>query len=110
MWNDTETPLALFLTFRTYGTWLHGDDPGSIDRNNNLYRSPRILASSNWRKYNEQLLLHPPFVMDASCRKSVDNAIREGRADDVTKAAKRYLEIVAEARRNDENGSQNQEG
>src|SRR6266566_1829504 len=25
MWNDTDTPLACFISFRTYGTWLHGD-------------------------------------------------------------------------------------
>jgi len=40
MWNDTEIPLAVFFTFRTYGTWLHGDERGSIDRNNNLYGVP----------------------------------------------------------------------
>ena len=77
MWNDTEIPLAVFFTFLTYGTWLHGDVRGSVDRNNNVYGSPRIDKSSNWRKYNEQLLLHPPFVMDAACRKCVDDAIRE---------------------------------
>jgi len=23
MWNDTDTPLAYFISFRTHGTWLH---------------------------------------------------------------------------------------
>jgi hypothetical protein len=32
MWNDTDTPLAYFISFRTYGTWLIGDSRGSIDR------------------------------------------------------------------------------
>jgi len=32
MWNDTDTPLAYFISFRSYGTWLHGDKRGSIDR------------------------------------------------------------------------------
>ena len=77
MWNDTEVPLAVFFTLRTYGTWLHGDERGSVDRNNNLYGAPRISGSSNWRKYNQQLLLHPPFFLNAACRKSVDKAIRE---------------------------------
>ncbi|MGH9933202.1 MAG: hypothetical protein ACREA9_28800 [Pyrinomonadaceae bacterium] len=31
VWNDTETPLAYFISFRSYGTWLHGDKPG-LDR------------------------------------------------------------------------------
>ena len=38
MWNDTDTPLAYFISFRTYGTWLHGDERGSIDRFHNRYR------------------------------------------------------------------------
>jgi hypothetical protein len=24
------TPLAYFITLRTYGTWLHGDDRGTV--------------------------------------------------------------------------------
>lgn len=32
MWNDTEIPLAIFFAFRAYGTWLHGDERGSVDR------------------------------------------------------------------------------
>jgi len=42
MWNDTDIPLAYFISFRAYGTWLHGDKRGSIDRFNNRYRSPYI--------------------------------------------------------------------
>jgi REP element-mobilizing transposase RayT len=77
MWNDTETPLAIFFTLRTYGTWLHGDIRGSVDRANNLYRAPRIEPNSNWRKYNEQRLLHPPFLLNAACRNSVEESIFE---------------------------------
>jgi hypothetical protein len=36
-WNDSDTPLAYFITFRAYGTWLHGDKRGSVDRHNNRY-------------------------------------------------------------------------
>ena len=31
-WDDNEFPLAYLLTFRTYGTWHHGDERGSVDR------------------------------------------------------------------------------
>jgi REP element-mobilizing transposase RayT len=75
MWNDTETPLAVFFTFRAYGTWLHGDERGSVDRNNNLYKSPTIVRNNNWQKFNEQLLRHPPFHLNAECRKSVEKAV-----------------------------------
>jgi hypothetical protein len=77
MWNDTEIPLAIFFTFRAYGTWLHGDERGSVDRKNNLYKSPRIAGNNNWPKHNEQLLLHPPFLLNAASRKSVEKAVRD---------------------------------
>ena len=25
MWNDTDIPLGYLITFRCYGTWLHGN-------------------------------------------------------------------------------------
>jgi hypothetical protein len=30
--DDNEFPLAYFISFRTYGTWLHGDERGSVNR------------------------------------------------------------------------------
>ena len=30
--SDDHIPLAYFITFRSYGTWLHGDKRGSVDR------------------------------------------------------------------------------
>ena len=77
MWNDTDIPLAVFFTFRCYGTWLHGDERGSVDRKNNIYRSPRIQANSNWRKHNEELLLNLPVILNAAQRKSVERSIRD---------------------------------
>ncbi|MFN0140925.1 MAG: transposase [Pyrinomonadaceae bacterium] len=77
MWNATDIPLAVFFTFRCYGTWLHGDEHGSVDRNNNIYRAPRIPANSNWRKHSEKSLLHSPAALNAARRKSVEKAIRD---------------------------------
>ena len=31
------TPLAYFITFTCYGTWLHGDERGSVDDEHNRY-------------------------------------------------------------------------
>jgi len=77
MWNDTDTPLAYFISFRTYGTWLHGDKRGSIDRFHNAYRSPYIKPNPNWQKHNKQQLKAPPLILNARARKSVKTAIRE---------------------------------
>src|SRR6266852_3555939 len=70
VWNDTDTPLAYLISFRSYGTWLHGDERGSIDRFHNRYKSPYLLPNDRWRKYNAQRL-------KAKQRRSVETAIRE---------------------------------
>ena len=77
MWNDTDTPLAYFLSFRTYATWLHGDKRGSIDRFHNRYREPYIPPNNQWRHYNEQRLRAEPFTLKARHRKSIEGAIRD---------------------------------
>ena len=77
MWNDTDIPLAYFISFRTYGTWLHGDRRGSIDRFHNRYRSPYIPPNKNWRDHNQQQLKAKPLILRAKHRKSVEAAIRE---------------------------------
>lgn len=37
MWNDTDIPLGYLITFRCYGTWLHGDERGATDRFHKRY-------------------------------------------------------------------------
>src|SRR5256885_12318780 len=77
MWNDTDIPLAYFISFRTYGTWLHGDKRGSIDRFHNRYRSPYIPPNKNWQAHNQQQLKAKPLILKARHRNSVEAAIRE---------------------------------
>ena len=77
MWNDTDTPLAYFISFRTYGTWLHGDKRGSIDRFHNRYRSPYLPPNKKWHHYNQQQLKTKPLILEARQRASIDPAIRE---------------------------------
>src|SRR5258708_21653796 len=77
MWNDTDPPLACLISFRTYGTWLHGDKRGSIDRFHNRYRSPYLPPNKKWHKYKQQLLKGKPLILKARQRKSIEAAIRE---------------------------------
>jgi REP element-mobilizing transposase RayT len=77
MWNDTDTPLAYFISSRSYGTWLHGDRRGSIDRLHNQYRSPYIPPNKQWLNYNQQQLRASPFILQSSHRTSIGAAIRE---------------------------------
>lgn len=77
MWNDTDTPLAYLITFRCFGTWLHGDQRGSIDRFTNRYKSPYIPPNERWLRHNVQVLKGEPIVLNESQRQSVDRAVRE---------------------------------
>lgn len=77
MWNDTDLPLAYLITFRSYGTWLHGDARGSTDRFHHAYKSPHIPRNDRWRDHNQRQLRSGPLVLNLEQRKSVDSAIRE---------------------------------
>src|SRR5678815_4984924 len=77
MWNDTDTPLAFFITFRSYGTWFHGDERGSVDRHHNVYGTTRIPRNDTWRRISGTLAKHPPVKLDAQRRRSVKDAITD---------------------------------
>jgi hypothetical protein len=57
-----DIPLAYFFTFRAYGTWLHGDERGSVDRFHNQYGTPfRPMTRGNIRA-NVALNMLPSFL------------------------------------------------
>lgn len=76
-WNDTDTPLGFLITFRTYGTWLHGDERGSIDRYHNNFRGPRVPKNPVMERQHAAKLKSEPFLMNAKARSVVEAAIRE---------------------------------
>ena len=71
--NDDHKALAYFITFRTYGTWLHGDKRGSVDRFHNRYGSPRLPPNKLREKYSRSLLKRPPVRLTGKQRKVVRN-------------------------------------
>jgi REP element-mobilizing transposase RayT len=77
MWNDTDIPLGYLITFRCYGTWLHGDTRGSIDRFHHQYKSPYLPRSHRRVEIAQRLLKSRPVLLDAMQRKIVEEAIRE---------------------------------
>ena len=77
-WEDNPFPLAYLITFRCYGTWLHGDERGAMDRrSNNRYGTPRIPANRALRESDQAYLKQPPVILDATQRDAVEIAIRE---------------------------------
>jgi len=77
MWNDTDIPLAYLITFRCYGTWLHGDERGSVDRFHNKYESPYISSNKNWNQFNTKQLKAEAVTLNAKQRQAVEEAISE---------------------------------
>ena len=77
MWNDADIPLAHLITFRCYGTWLHGDQRGSVDREHNRYKTPYAPSNEKRKRHNKGMLKCAPVLLDASQRASVGAAICE---------------------------------
>ena len=77
-WDENISPLAYLLTFRTYGTWHHGDPRGAVDRKyRNSYRAPKMPVSPRLIETERANQKSPSFVFDDMQRLVVDAAIRE---------------------------------
>lgn len=70
-----ECPIAYLITFITYGTWLHGDKRGSVDKEHNRYSSAFVKPNSGLNRKEEIALKNPPFVLGQSQREAVLKAI-----------------------------------
>lgn len=68
-------PSAYFITWTCYGTRLHGDDQGSVDRNHNTYGTPLLSPSPERVELERSQMSSPPFVLDAFRRPIVNDTI-----------------------------------
>src|SRR5436190_1719941 len=75
--DDNEFPPAYLTTFRCYGTWLHGDERGSMRRKQNVYGTPRISPRPGLEKAETIQLKQLPVKLDAKQREVVEGAVRE---------------------------------
>ena len=77
--SDEDRPvsdaIAYFLTWTCYGTWLHGDDRGSIDFEHNTYDDPYLERDDRRRGWETALLANPPVVLDVAQRRRVYETI-----------------------------------
>src|SRR3712207_6995047 len=55
---------TLFRSFRCYGTWLHGDERGSVDRRHNVLGSPPREPHAGLRRAEARQLKHPAITLD----------------------------------------------
>lgn len=77
-WDDNTFPLAYLITIRTFGTWLHGDERGSVDRHGkNIYGTPDIRSTPNFEAAMIGNSDGRQFLLDKTARPVVEVAIRE---------------------------------
>ncbi len=78
IYENNEFPLAYLITFRTFGSWLHGDDRRSVDRHGkNIYGTPDIAPHKKLNETMKSELKQPEFLLGDLQRRIVDAAIRE---------------------------------
>ncbi|MDI1241060.1 MAG: hypothetical protein PSX80_03965 [bacterium] len=76
MWNDRELPLAYFITFRTFGTWLHGDPRGSTSRHRNRYKSKHLPGTPEWIATNQKRMNREPLILNKLQRDCIEASIK----------------------------------
>jgi len=75
--RDRKGAVAYFITYHTYGTWLHGTQRGSVDATHNQYGEP-FLSEDEQREQNEFIKLqHEPVNLTPDQIAVVDRTIRE---------------------------------
>lgn len=69
--------LAYFITFTTYGTWLHGTDKGmgSVDDEHNQFGAPFIAPDTRRLSAARDAMKQPPYALDTLRRTIVRDAI-----------------------------------
>ena len=88
-------PLAYLLTFRCYGSWLHGEDRGSVDRRNyHRYGTPGMPTNKRILTDERLTLQTQPVSLAKHQRQTVEAAIRE------VCAKRRYLLHAVSVRTN----------
>ncbi len=71
-------PVAYFITFRTYGTWLHGDERGSMDRRTAHIPGAPVLNTNQYRRsWEQEQLKHPAVCFNQIQRLLIDTTIRK---------------------------------
>jgi REP element-mobilizing transposase RayT len=68
-------PLAYHITFTTYGSWLHGDQRGSVDKDHNQYGSNFVSPNSGLHKQEQTSLKNSPIILDKNIREVVLKAL-----------------------------------
>ena len=77
-WDENAFPLAYLLTFRTFGTWLHGDERTSVKRDGwNVYGRNRIAPNDRMERWMSEEMKQAPFILSETMRPIVEAAVSD---------------------------------
>ncbi len=65
------------ITFRTYGTWLPGDDRGFINEDQNIPGTPHLTPCVNLHQHAQEQLKHAPVELSHAQRRVTRDTIKE---------------------------------
>lgn len=78
VYENNNGPLAYLITFRTFGTWLPGDERHSVDRHGkNVYGTPDISPNQALERAMNAEIKHTPIWLSNLQRRVVESAIVE---------------------------------
>lgn len=78
LYEENDYPQGYLITFCTYGTWLHGDERGSVGRNGlNVYGMPRLTTNWGLESSMKKEMKGEPVVLDREKRDVVGAAVKE---------------------------------
>jgi REP element-mobilizing transposase RayT len=72
-----EQPLPFFITFTTYGAWLHGKELGSVDPQHNEFGTPFLPADAQTETDERNVMSQASYLLDGPRRTIVLATIRE---------------------------------
>lgn len=70
-------PLGYFITFRTYGSWLHGDERGSVDRKHNQFGTPALPPQPALHDFEKAQLQQEAVKFDPAQRLVIERTLHE---------------------------------
>ena len=77
-YEENQFPIAYLLTWRTYGTWLHGDDRESVQRGRDpRFGTVKIDPSIPLVEHMASEQPQPAVILNPTQRRVVEEAIRE---------------------------------
>ncbi|KTD79219.1 transposase [Legionella waltersii] len=74
---EAAIPLAYFITFTCYGTWLHGEKPTSVDRLCNTPGTDFLVQNPKRAQLVKVQMSEPPYLLDHKRRNIVLKSIKE---------------------------------